>query len=224
MIGGKYVGKNSLASNRTAAILEKDSPLLKQMETRAKQNANAMGLANSTMALSAGLDSTAAVAGDLGKHEAEMYGSSQRLAQQRDNNLAAIHAQAQESRETQAEKYEQEKGLVEQAADIKMSQMERQHLFNKNLANWQNRLDARTLAQQQKFQREMAEAGFEQAKITSMATMVNDQTNTLMREVGRLLNNTEIEVTDSTIKWMSDFQNSSWESAAALLGVDIDVS
>ena len=76
----------------------------------------------------------------------------------------------------------------------------------------------------QQFQQQAQEAGFEQSRINSMATMVNDQTVTLMQQIGGLLNNTDIEMSDSVINWMESFANSSWESASTLLGLDIEVA
>jgi phage tail protein X len=74
------------------------------------------------------------------------------------------------------------------------------------------------------FATQLAQMGFDEAKTLALTNMVGSSNNILMNQIGSLLNNTDIEMSDNVVGWMTGFQEASWRSAARLLGIQIDVS
>lgn len=56
-----------------------------------------------------------------------------------------------------------------------------------------------------------------------LTAMVNTQTNTLMNQIGTLLTNTDIRMSDNVTKWMSQHMENAWKSTAEVLKIPIDV-
>lgn len=208
-----YVTEDSMASNQAAKIMAEDSPLMQQAETKAKQYTNQHGLSNSTMGTSAALDSVTSVASELGINQASMYGANQQANQQADIDSGLLE-----------QKIQGESDLSAQNADQDIALANREHVLAKNYQKTAELLKQKTLAKQQAFEAQQTQAGYDQANISNMTSMINSQTQVLTNQIGNLLNNTDIEMDDGVIEWMTEFQNASWESAAALMGLDIEVA
>lgn len=245
-----FVDDNSLASVQAANIMAEDSPLMEQAETKAKQYTNQSGLLNSTMGTSAALDSVTSVASELGQHQAEMYGDAQKITQQGSVDKGLLEQEIQGAANLSEQQIEQqgaldkdllsqeiqgtsdlsaqqiqgEKDLSSQEYSQELGTIESQSVAAKDLASFNADIAEKAQLLTQQFEAEQAERGYEEVRISNMTSMVNSQTQVLMAQIGTLLNNEDIEMGDSVVEWMTDFQNASWESAAALMDLDIEVA
>lgn len=197
-----YVNPLSLASTQTANILTEGSPLLTATQGYANQIANARGLQNSSIGAEIGTSAATKVAADLGKADALMYGASQQANQQGDIASALSAQDFGQSSSLLYQGYGQESALSTQD-------------YNQTTALTQMQND---------FAETLAQMGYDHDDTLALTSMIDTSNRTLMNNIGSLLNNTDIEMTDGVVEWMSKFQDSSWASAASILGIDIDLA
>lgn len=241
----EYVGINSLAGNRTAGLLDPNSILMKKASGVSNQYSNARGLLNSSMANEGALSAMANVAADLGKHEASTYGAAQQASQQSDYNKqlsAQNYRQASnlsgqaflQDAERARQDYEHNKAInwqqkdyasnlssqnfMQQAGLLGQGFMQNAELSRQGFAQNKN-LSDQQYNQNKDLSQQQIDASFKQ----QLSNTIASQSNVLMSNIGNLLQNTDIEMGDNVTKWMSDFMYESWQTAASLFGLDIQV-
>ena len=74
------------------------------------------------------------------------------------------------------------------------------------------------------FDKALVELGIEGAERQSAATAISNQTQTLMGIMGSFINNTDLNITENTPTWVSDWMYKGWETTASLYGLDIKVT
>lgn len=84
-------------------------------------------------------------------------------------------------------------------------------------------LQTQSLTLQNDFATTLQSNGYDNDNATAMANMIASQTNTMMSGIFSLLNNTDIEMTDNVAEWASQYMEASWDSAASMFGLNIEV-
>lgn len=89
------VDPNQTVQGQIGGIIAKDSPLMQQAATSAKQQANQRGLINSSMAVGAGHDAVYRAAMPIAQQDASTYGNAARYNADAANSMSTFNAGAQ---------------------------------------------------------------------------------------------------------------------------------
>lgn len=194
-------------------LQSKSNPLKRMAVAQTQRGAQGRGLLNTQMAGTAGTAASlqsdmpiaqqdAALYGSFGKADQEVSGRARLnlqeadLAQQRAEDNAALTGALQGQAFEHGQKSDFLKGKI--AQDFK----EFSFKFDESLLNTQLKSNEKI----------------------AVNNAMSAQTQTLMSNIGMLLNNPDIEMGDDVPSWMSEFMYSGWESTSSLFGLDIKVA
>jgi hypothetical protein len=183
-------------------LLADNSEYKQAAQADAMKTANAKGLINSSMAATAGTKAAIDSALPIAQQDAALYGSMSKVNQQTDNTglLASQNARQDQNR-------------AENNAKITGAMTEQ---------NFTNQISAAGFAGG--IQKQIAKMQIDSAEKIALAQSISSQTNTLMSNIGSLLGNTDIEMNDNVVGWMSDFMYSSMDGISSLYNLDISVT
>ena len=182
-------------------LLKQDNPYIQSSQADAMKTANSRGLINSTMAASAGTKAAIDSVMPIAQQDAALYGDFGK-ANQNTFNQGLINNQAGQIDQNRAESNAKITGsLVEQ--------------------NFGNAISSAGFAGG--IQKQIAQMQINSAEKQALVASLTSQTNTLMSNIGSLLNNTDIEMNDNVVAWMSDFMYNSTSGIADLFKMDIKV-
>jgi hypothetical protein len=182
-------------------LLKQDSPLIQSAQADAMQTANKRGLINSSMAATAGTKAAIDSVMPIAQQDAATYAGFGKTNQATENQGL----------------------LVNQVAEIDQSKMANNAALTGSLneQNFTNQISAAGFAGG--IQKQIAQMQITSAQKIALANIIGSQTNTLMSNIGSLLNNPDIEMGDNVTAWMSDYMYSGISGISSLFNMDIEV-
>jgi len=183
-------------------MLSKDSDYIKSAQADAMKTANQRGLINTSMAATAGTKAAIDSALPIATQDAALYGSMAKTNQQTENTGLLANQAGQIDQNRAANNATITGALTEQ--------------------NFTNQISAAGFAGG--IQKQIAQMQIDSAEKIALSQSISSQTNTLMSNIGSLLNNTDIEMNDNVVGWMSDFMYSSMDGISSLYNLDISVT
>lgn len=223
----KGLAANESSTGLLNTALNTDSPLMKTAQTYGLQSANKRGLIDSGLS---GQNAQAAMIENVQPFVTQDAGAmqAQRLAllnADTTSDLSAQQAAQQSDLTTQQGKITSD--LSTQAANQVSNLTNQQGGIASNLSAQQSKqamdLTALSLTMQNDFATKLQQIGFEQTNANSLATMIGNQTETMMGGIFNLLNNPDIVMGDNVTEWANQYMQASWESAASMFGLNIKV-
>ena len=208
-----YLTDGAFVENRVAGLLEDPNNLLSQrMKANGLAASGSRGLQNTTMGATIGQTVLADKAIEIARPDA---------ATQAQGDLTRQGAEYLAQREGQ--NVENQKDVLTHSGNIQGELSSQQAQQAKDIATLTASLTASNQEQHDNFLKTMAEMGYDSQESIALAGMINTQSNSLINNVGALLRDENIEITDNTTKWMSEFAYAGWESAANLFDLEIEV-
>lgn len=157
------------------------------------------------------------------------------LASTQINNIIKSDSPLMKSAETYAKQQSNQKGLLNSNLAVGTAQKgvidaatpigiaDSQVYANSALESQRQKgnIDLQTL--NNNFAKQLQDLKYDREDAQLLSTMVNAHTNTLMNQIGSLLNNPDIKMSDNVTKWMSQYMEKAWKSSASIFKIPIDV-
>lgn len=205
--------ETATVEGRVNNLVKEDGPLIQMARADALKTANNRNVLNSTMAATGGTRAAYEQAQSIAEPDAQTY-AALGLQNQATDNTGLIAQQQAGLDETKAANNAALQGaLSDQTFGQTQNTMELQNTIAESYKEFSNTFDV-----------QLQQMGIDSAERIATLSSMASQTNTLMNNIGSLLNNVDIEMTKKTAGWMSDFMYSNWEGTGSLLDLDIKVA